>query len=98
MINISAKAKKFATSLDFYVEAGKMEVEQAGATVDIDTIEISEENSDLLVIYELLESGHAGLHLSPEYVEGLPEVITNTRQLTKTVEHIINNYGDRCKD
>jgi len=94
MINISAKAKQVATNNGFYVEYGTTEIEYNGMTIDATTIEISEENTDFLVIYVFMPHGKTELYLCPDYVQGLPDTITSTRQLTKIVEYIISNYND----
>jgi hypothetical protein len=88
MINISSKAKAVASGNGFYIEHGVYEDEG----VALDTIDISEEDTDLFIVYSVNCEGNLDLLMSPNYVKDIPQRIISTRQLTKTMEYIVNNY------
>jgi hypothetical protein len=90
MINISSKAKAVASGNGFYIGHGVYEDEG----VALDTIDISEEDTDLFIVYSVNCEGNLDLLMSPNYVQDIPQRITSTRQLTKTMEYIVNNYID----
>jgi hypothetical protein len=92
MINISKKAHQVARANDFYIEHGAYTPED-GSYEDATTIDISEENSDLFIVYVQNSTGNFDLLMRPDYVTGLPDTITSTRQLTKTLEYIVDKYA-----
>jgi hypothetical protein len=93
MINISKKAQQVARANDFYIEYGVYTPED-GSEDNTPTIDISEENSDLFIMYVQNSTGNFDLLMCPDYVQDIPQRITSTRQLTKTMEYIVNNYID----
>lgn len=91
-VNITPATKKIAEDVEMFVEFETATIEHDdGEVIEFDAVRIAEDCSDFFIQYKVMGNGTLELYSKPDYVHGLPTIITSSVQLRNVVKDAVQH-------